>query len=335
VSAFEATAPTRIDLTGSPLEAWPIYLFHAGALRIDVALDRRVSCRVTTGVNGVTLESKDAVAKIEGRDVSELLARSALPAPCALVANVLRALGVEAGLHVVTQARVPWGSGLGVSPALAVAVTAATAQAVGRTLSPDETLDVARDAETQSGGVPTSVQDYQAALRGGVLETDLKPGRIVARRLAADPSGIEEHLLLVDSGTATQAGAGSWDAVRRQLEGDAEATEALGRIARVTQRLRAALLDQRHTDAPALIREEWAARKQLSPAVTAPAVDRIVELAVAAGGAAKACGAGGGGMVAVWIAPDARSGLTSSLAQAGFKAVPIRLDLQGVAVEKA
>ena len=51
---------------------------------------------------------------------------------------------------------------------------------------------------------------------------------------------------------------------------------------------------------------EWEARKRLAPGVTTPEIDRIVEAAASAGGAAKVCGAGGGGMVAVWARPGRR-----------------------------
>ncbi len=110
----EATAPTRIDLAGGTLDIWPLYLFHPGAVTVNVAIDRRAWCRVETGVTGVRIESKDTLAKAEGRDVDEVLAGGSL----ALVAHILRALGIETGVRVVTQSRVPAGSGLGGSSAL-------------------------------------------------------------------------------------------------------------------------------------------------------------------------------------------------------------------------
>ena len=117
----EATAPTRIDLAGGTLDIWPLYLFHPGSVTVNVAIDRRAWCRVETGVTGVRIESKDTLAKAEGRDLDEVLAGGSL----ALVAYILRALGIETGVKVVTQSRVPAGSGLGGSSALAVAVAAA------------------------------------------------------------------------------------------------------------------------------------------------------------------------------------------------------------------
>ena len=324
--AVEATAPTRVDLAGGTLDVWPLYLLHPGAFAIGVALDRRVWCRVTTGVNGVRIESKDTLANVEGRDLSEVLVKGSHP----LIANVLRALGIETGLHVVTQARVPAGSGLGVSSALAIAVAAAAARAIGHSPSHEELWALVRDAETRTSGAPTGVLDYQTALLGGVVDVRLQPGRHAVQRLAADPSRVEEHLLLVET-SATRLH-GTWDLVKRRIDGDPEAIGALDAITSVAQRLRGALGDQRYRDVAPLLREEWVARKALHPAATTPEIDRIVETATSVGGAARPCG--DGSTVAVWIDPDARGGVMDGLKALGVRAVPVRADLMGLSVEE-
>jgi D-glycero-alpha-D-manno-heptose-7-phosphate kinase len=74
--------------------------------------------------------------------------------------------------------------------------------------------------------------------------------------------------------------------------------------------------------------------------VTTPDIDRIAEAALAGGGAAKVCGAGGGGVVAVWAPPGARGpgrreAVEKSLQAAGFRVFPARVDLRGLEVEVA
>src|SRR5438477_10197453 len=172
----EATAPTRIDLAGGTLDIWPLYLFHPGAVTVNCAVDRGAWCRVETGHTGVRIESKDTRRLAEGKDVSEVLGGGEL----SLVANILRALDIETGVKVVTQSRVPAGSGLGGSSALAVAVAAAASRAIGRDLGADGLWPVVRDAEAQSIAVPTGVQDYLAAIHGGVLGIHLEPGAVRA-----------------------------------------------------------------------------------------------------------------------------------------------------------
>lgn len=335
----EASAPCRVDLAGGGLDVWPLYLFHPGAVAVSVAIDRRVSCRVELGIEGVEIESKDSLQKATGRDVSDILRRDEPAGSDVLMAaHLLRALGVEASVRVVTHARVGAGSGLGGSSALAVAVAGAVAHAVGRTVDPERIWPLTRDAEARVNGVPTGVQDYQPALRGGALCLRLEPGEVGVERLAVDPARIEESLILVDAGAAPSPGMDAWGVLRGQIEGDEGVRKALSTIARVAARLREALVAGSFDEVVDLMAEEWEARKRLAPQVTTPAIDRIEETVRAAGGAARACGAGGGGTVAVWAPPGVRGpgrreAVKASLANAGLRVVRARVDLRGLEVE--
>jgi D-glycero-alpha-D-manno-heptose-7-phosphate kinase len=328
-AAAEATAPTRIDLAGGTLDIWPLYLFHPGAVTVNAAIDRRAWCRVETGVDGVVIESRDTLAKAEGRDVSAVLGGGVL----SLVAYILRALGVASGVRVITQSRVPAGSGLGGSSALAVAVAAAAARALGRDLEGEKLWALVRDAEAQAIGVPTGVQDYLAAMYGGVLGIELEPGAVRAVRLATDPGRVEESLLLVDAGATRFSGINNWEVFKGQIDGEVRVRDALAEIASAATRLREALASHRYEQVPGLVAAEWEARKRLAPGVTSPEIDRIVEIARAEGGAAKVCGAGGGGMVAAWVSPGPRVRVEAALRAAGFRVVSFRLDLRGLEVE--
>ncbi len=125
-----------------------------------------------------------------------------------------------------------------------------------------------------------------------------------------------------------------------QIDADQGVRQALAMIAALAGRVREALLAERFEEVAALMAEEWAARKRLAPGVTTPDIDRIVEAARAGGGAAKVCGAGGGGVVAVWAPPGARGpgrreAVEKSLHAAGFRVFPARVDLRGLEVEVA
>ena len=211
-TVVEATAPCRVDLAGGGLEVWPLYLFHPGAVTVEVAIDRRAWCRVETGAAGVRLESKDTLQKAEGKAVSDLLRHAGL----SLVAHILRSLGIETGVRVTTQVRVPTGAGLGASSALAVAVAGAAARAMGRDQTPTDLWPIVRDAETQCLGVPTGVQDYLTAIHGGVLAVHLDAGAVRVERLETDPGRVEESLILVDSGLTRSPGLNNWGLLKGQ-----------------------------------------------------------------------------------------------------------------------
>ncbi len=326
----EASAPCRVDLTGGALDAWPIYLFHPGAVTVTVAIDRRVSCRVETGVDGVEIESKDSLQKVCARTVAELLAGERP----GLAAYVLQALGVETGVRVVTHVRVRDGSGLGGSAALAVALTAAIARAIGRELRAEEIVSVSRDAEVRARALPGGVRGYYAAVRGGVLALDLDSAGVRVERPLVDPARVEESLALVDAWPGWGPGRADWDVIKGQIDGDEAVRQSLAAIASLARQLRGALVAGRFEDVIALTAQEWEARKRLDPRGTTPAVDRVVEIASAAGGAAQACD----GVVAVWAppgehGPGRREAVTAALRANGLRLLPVRVDLRGLDVE--
>ena len=299
----EATAPTRVDLAGGTLDIWPLGLFHPGAMTVNVAIDRRAWARVEKREgSAVIVESKDALTKVEAPSLSDLLSRPNPP----LAAWVLAALGVESGVFVATRSRVPPGSGLGGSSAIAVAVAGAADRAFGLGVPREALAPLVRDAEVRALGVPTGLQDHVAALQGGVNAVRFEGGGARMERLAADPAQIVDHLVLVDAGGVRFSGLNNWDMFRGQVEGAPGVREGLATIARVASQMREALLAARFDLVGPLLAEEWEARKTLGPGVTTPEVDHIARIAAEAGASAKVCGAGGGGMVVVWAAPGGR-----------------------------
>ena len=44
---LDASAPTRVDLAGATLDIWPLYLYHADAQTLNVAITLRAHCRLT------------------------------------------------------------------------------------------------------------------------------------------------------------------------------------------------------------------------------------------------------------------------------------------------
>jgi len=331
----EATAPCRVDLAGGTLGAWPLELLQPGAMSVSAAIDRRAWCRVEADVEGVHVASKDTLQKASTATVAELIESGRLP----LVAQVLRVLGVETGVRVETQSRVPLESGLGASSALAVAVGAAVSTAMGRTLAPDRLWLLLREAEEAwTARQPKAAHDYAPALHGGVQAVHLEQDRLRAETLSVDPARVEESLLLIDAGDGGGPESVPGEVLSPPDDGDEATREALERIASIARRTRDALVEDRFDDIVELFGEEWEARKRLDPGITTPQIDRLDAVARAAGGAAKPCGPGGRGVAAVWAPPGARGpgrreAVSEALAAAGFRVFRARVDLRGLEVE--
>jgi D-glycero-alpha-D-manno-heptose-7-phosphate kinase len=137
----------------------------------------------------------------------------------------------------------------------------------------------------------------------------------------------------VDSGVSHFSGRNNWEVFKGQIDGQANVRKCLGEIVAAAKGAREALITSRYDDVGGFMAAEMASRVRLAPGVSSPEIDRIKEAAASAGGAAKVCGAGGGGMVAVWAVPGRRDRAQAAIREAGFKIVPFRVDLRGLEVE--
>jgi hypothetical protein len=299
LSIREATAPCRLELIDGPLpgaaDAGP-----EGVLRLAVALDRRVFCRVEPRDGGLEIHSKDTGERIVADD-----ARDITDGRAARMARMLLAAGVGSGVRVVIQVRVPEDAGLGTTGALQVAVSAALGRSSAEILRMAPwSLDAEESESTQS--------DRHAALYGGAHALWVRRGALSIEPVAADPARLEECLLLVDPGP--EASFSPPPPAR-----SAAAT-------RIFEGLEAGAYD----DVTAILAEVHRARfDAASPALQALAlaIDR-------AGGVAWPCGR----LVAVWAVPGARSpgpreAVSSALKEAGVRSFPARVDLRGLEVE--
>jgi D-glycero-alpha-D-manno-heptose-7-phosphate kinase len=113
--------------------------------------------------------------------------------------------------------------------------------------------------------------------------------------------------LVAHSGQSHFSAGANWSVIRRRLEGDSEIVDRLDRIRDAARELPAALSSGDWRAAGALLDAEWSARRGLSAEVSTPRLEALLEAARELGAwGGKACGAGGGGCIAV-LAPAERS----------------------------
>jgi D-glycero-alpha-D-manno-heptose-7-phosphate kinase len=323
-----ASAPARVDIAGGTLDIWPLYLWHPGARTVNAAVTLRATTTVTPIGRGLEIVSIDTGARASAENVDGIESHD----HTRLVVQILRALGVSSGLRIETTSRVPAGSGLGGSSTLAVTIAAAVAGSLSRELKNRDLRHLVRDAEAQVIRVPTGIQDYEAAIHGGVLEVALNPGEIETRRLVEDPGFVEDRILLVDAGVTRFSGLNNWEMFKAQVDNVGEVRALFAEIVGAARDACAALTS---ADEGALVRavaREWAARRSLAPGVSTPEVEAIVAASAGRGGSAKVCGAGGGGIVLSVAPVGAREGLVGDLARQGFRVLDAKVDRVGLQV---
>lgn len=326
----EASAPARIDLAGGTLDLWPLHALHRGSVTVNLAIDRRASCRVRRGGEGIRLVAADRGVDVTVKTAGELLAdpRSAL------VGALVEELSPEGGVEIEFRSGVPFGSGLGGSSALAVATAAALARVTGKSLNGAGGVEFVRDVETRVLGKPAGVQDYYPAFGGGLHCLWFETGRTVPERRDVDREIWERHLTLFDTGASHSSGMNNWEVFRRRLEGDEAVARSLDDVAHAARRMAAAVAAGDFPAMGAALRDEWAARRKLAPVVSSPVIERAVAAAVGAGAwGGKACGAGGGGCV-VFLSPAERTAaVRASLGRLGEGSVlDVRAESRGLEI---
>ncbi len=307
-----ARAWCRVDLAGGTLDIWPLGMLHPGSRTVNLAIDLAVT--VTLAPGGTVYRVAQGEGAVEAASAEELARSEA----AGLIGVAAAALALPP-LSAVLASGSPRGGGLGASSAMTVAFLAAVDAWRGRPpADPRAAVARARDLEARLMGLPTGVQDHYPALLGGALEIAHCPGGERVRRLDVDLAALGRSLLVVYTGVSHFSAGQNWQIVRRRLDGDPEVAGLLAGIAEVAGEMPAALESGDLARAGGLMAREWSYRRHLAPGVSTPEIESLLGIAHSLGAwGGKACGAGGGGCVALLCPPERRTAIGEALASAG------------------
>ncbi|MFN2386385.1 MAG: hypothetical protein ABR576_08895 [Thermoanaerobaculia bacterium] len=326
-----ASAPARVDLAGGTLDLWPLYVLHPGSVTVNLAISRRAACRLRRSDGGYRV-------RVQGEPVSAAESASLLgDHRTALVGALLQALEIDEPLEIELSTEVPYGSGLGGSSALVVALLGAIEELFGRRVPAASRVDFVRDVETRVLGKPAGVQDYYPALEGGLHRLRFAAGRTTAIRSDVDGTLWQRHLTLFDTGASHSSGMNNWEIFQARLDGNREVANRLEEVRIAAEAMERAVLAGDLEAMGRALGEEWAARRRLAPVVSSPGIERAIGAATDAGAwAGKACGAGGGGCVVI-LSPEGRTaGVREALGRIPEGSVlDVRPEAQGLRVEVA
>lgn len=309
----------RADLAGGTLDIWPLGLLHPGARTVNIALDLGVEIVMSLSTETYRVRQGESIVEA---DSAAQLAASEEGALVGLIAEVLDLPPVE----VTIASASPRGGGLGASSALAVAVIAAGEAINGREESSTQArAALARDLEARLMSLPTGRQDHFPALMGGVLEVRHEPGGERVRRIDTDVPALTESLLVVYTGQSHFSAGNNWRIIRNRLEADPETTRCLDGISEVAAGIVEALEQGRLQRVGELMTEEWSWRRRLAEGISTPMIEQLLDVAGRAGAwGGKACGAGGGGCLALLCPPACRASIAGSMEDLGGRILDTR-----------
>jgi D-glycero-alpha-D-manno-heptose-7-phosphate kinase len=329
---IHSKAPCRVDLAGSTLDIWPLYLFHENAVTVNFAVDRytRASIEPHAG-KGITFRSTDLYRDAAYESLDHLL--TAKSHALALAVEIARFFRPEEGFHLETGSEAPAGAGISGSSALIIATTSAFNKWLKRGYSIEKLREISQNIEARLIRVPTGCQDYYPAMYGGVSAIELGCAGIKRVALDVAPEELEARVVLAYTGEPRNSGINNWGVTKSHIDGNARVFKNFATIAAIAVAMRAAIEKHDWTEAARLLREEWSHRRKNAPGISTPLIDRMIQATRRKGAlAAKVCGAGGGGCVLFLVEPDARARVASLIEKEGATVLPVKVARRGVEV---
>jgi D-glycero-alpha-D-manno-heptose-7-phosphate kinase len=325
-------APCRADLAGATIDLWPLYLFHPGAVTLNIALNIQAACRITPlPGRQIRLRSLDTKMQENFSGLEELQEARRFRLP--LAARLIRFFQPRDGFLMETNSESPAGAGISGSSALMIASTAALARFVGRQFTREQMRVIAQNVEAQVIEVPTGCQDYYPALYGGVNAIHLDTDKIRREAVPVPAEEIESRFVLAYTGAPRQSGINNWEVFKAHINGDRHVFRNFERIAEIARSMHQALVAGKWMEVGWLLGEEWKLRRTNAPGITTPLIDKLIGVANRHGGrAAKVCGAGGGGCVIFFVERGATERVAKALAENGGRVLPLQVAKRGVRV---
>lgn len=329
---WRARAPVRIDLAGGWSDV-PPFSTEAGGAVVNVAISRYAYATLLPNETGeFILESADYDEYIHARDIRQLEYNGSLD----LLKAAVRRMNLEVGGHLITRSEAPPGSGTGSSASMGVALVGLLDAIQGRKMSRLEIAALANLLETEELGIEGGKQDQYAAARGGLSYMTFEDPEVTVEPL--EPSGdflleFEKSLLLVYTGKSRLSGdliSTVMGAYRRR---EAAMTEPLMNLRAAGALMRDAILAEDLRGVGEVLEFNWENQKRLYPEMTTPKIDVLFAAARRAGLlGGKACGAGGGGCIALLCEPDREHIVRREVEDLGGRCIDFTFDVAGLRI---
>ena len=151
-------------------------------------------------------------------------------------------------------------------------------------------------------------KDQIFAGHGGFLHIAFSPKDYTIKQM--DAIGLESYLMLFFTGFQRTAS----EIAKTQVETMSQHINAMQDLQILTRLGFNAIIDKQWLTLGSLLHESWEIKKTLSPLITNPQIDYIYERARSAGArGGKLCGAGGGGMMLLFVEPEFQDKVRSAL----------------------
>jgi len=314
--------PHRISFFGGGTDYPDYYLKHGGKV-LGAAIDKYcyITCRKLPPFFNHT--HRIVYSKVEKvNQIDEIQHPS--------IRETLRYLNIKNGLEIHHDGDIPARSGMGSSSAFTVGLLKTLYALEGKVISKEEITREAIHVEQKLIKENVGSQDQVFAAHGGFKLIEFSTsGDILVNPVIIKPERLkilEKSLLLVFTGISRMASVAASDIIRNIPDN----TDYLFKMK--------ALVDDAYdvitspsknlNEFGELLNETWNLKKKLSSEVSTPIIDELYDMVIKNGGiGGKLCGAGGGGFMLFFIAPEGRTKVIEALKN--YLHVPFHFDHDG------
>ena len=249
-----------------------------------------------------------------------------------LIRESLRVTQIDGAIEITSISDIPSrGTGLGSSSAYTVGLLNALYAHTGRLAGAERLSREACAIEIERCGRPIGKQDQYSAAYGGLkylsFNTD---GTVFVDQILCEPATrrrLESHLLLLYTGQTRRAESILEEQSRNSADLDATRS-SLRRMVGLAGQLRDALNRSDLDGFGEVLHANWEQKRQLAQGISTPTLDGWYDTARAQGAiGGKVLGAGGGGFLLLYAAPERHGDIRSALS--GLRQIPFRFEPQG------
>ena len=313
--------PLRISFAGGGTDMADFYKLDGGCV-VSTAIDKyiyviikeRFDDKIRVGYSKT--EMVDSIDEIEHE----------------LVRECLRMADITHGVEISTMADIPSeGSGLGSSSSVTVGLLNAMYAYKGEPKPPDVLARQACEIEIDVLGKPIGKQDQYIAAFGNVRLIQFLPtGEVKVDAVDMDGERkrrFSESLMLFYTGVTRKAD----DVLSEQKRNIVDRLLVLRNMRTQALEMRDILSNGNLDAVGAALHQGWVFKKQLATKISNSRIDEMYDAAMGAGAVGgKITGAGGGGFMLVYCAPEKQSSVRGALN--GMKELPFNLERDGTKV---
>lgn len=302
------STPLRVSFFGGGTD-YPLWYREHGGSVLATAIDKRcyISCRRLPPF--FEYHSRISYSKVENVQSNNMIEHPSVRA-------CLQHMGIEEGLEIHHVADLPARTGLGTSSAFTVgllhALYALKSQMRDKHSLASEAIHVERDLLQETVGS----QDQVSAAYGGFNRITFGPGDSIEVIPTIAPQGrlaeLESHLALYFTGFSRTAS----EIAQEQIKATPAKHHELHEMQKLVDEAERVLMDKRSSmdDFGRLLHEGWQLKRGLTNKISNSLIDDIYQEGLKAGAlGGKLLGAGGGGFMLFYVAPEHREALRRRL----------------------